>query len=137
MSRSLLTEPQLVESARALAVGLPPGAVILLEGDLGTGKTTFARALIGALGVAGAGTSPTYSLVHRHESPAGPVYHLDCYRLRSPEEAADLDWDGIAAEARALIVEWPERAGAWVPAPTHRLRFAHVSDPDVREVSAP
>src|SRR5512134_1933401 len=114
----LLDEPGLAAVGEALGRALPPGAVILLEGDLGAGKTTFARAVARGLGVDEAATSPTYALVHRHHGRRGPVFHLDCYRLRSPDEAADLDWQGLVAEGDALIVEWPERAGAWVPPAT-------------------
>lgn len=123
-----VTEAELGAAARRLASTLAHGSVVLLEGDLGAGKTTFARALVAALGAAVPATSPTYALVHRYDTAGGPVYHLDCYRLRSPGDAADLDWDGIAAEARMLIVEWPERAGGWVPAPTVRVRLHHLDD---------
>ena len=54
--------------------------------------------------------------MHRYQGRRGPVFHLDCYRLRSPDEAADLDWEGLLAEGDAILVEWPEQAGAWLPA---------------------
>lgn len=132
----LLDEAGLVAEGEALGRRLPPGAVILLEGDLGAGKTTFARALARGLGVDEAATSPTYALVHRYRGRRGPVFHLDCYRLRSPDEAADLDWQGLVAEGDALIIEWPERAGAWVPPATHRFRLSHVPDPARRGLEA-
>ena len=56
-------------------------------------------------------TSPTYALVHRYQGARGPVFHLDCFRLRSPDEAADLDWEGLLSEGDAILIEWPERAG--------------------------
>jgi tRNA threonylcarbamoyladenosine biosynthesis protein TsaE len=105
--------------------------VVWLEGELGAGKTTFAQAVAGGLGVEEAATSPTYSLVHRYEGRAGPVYHVDCYRLRAPDEAQDLDWEGLG-QGVALLVEWPERAGAWALPPTARVRLAHASAPDRR-----
>jgi tRNA A37 threonylcarbamoyladenosine biosynthesis protein TsaE len=71
--------------------------------------------------------------VHRYEGRRGPVYHVDCYRLRSPEEASDLDWEALGA-ADALLVEWPERGGAWVPPATHRFRLSHVDDAERREL---
>lgn len=132
----LLDEAGLAAVGEALGRDLPPGAVILLEGDLGAGKTTFARAVARGLGVGEAATSPTYALVHRYHGRRGPVFHLDCYRLRSPDEAADLDWQGLVAEGDALLVEWPERAGAWVPPATHRFRLAHVADPGLRGLEA-
>jgi tRNA threonylcarbamoyladenosine biosynthesis protein TsaE len=132
----LLDEAGLAALGEALGRALPPGAVVLLEGELGAGKTTFARAVARGLGVEEGATSPTYALVHRYRGRRGPVFHLDCYRLRTPDEAADLDWDGLLTEGDALLVEWPERAGSWVPPATHRYRFAHVADPGFRGVEA-
>lgn len=106
--------------------------MLVFEGDLGAGKTTLIRAIAQGLGVATAATSPTYALVHRYAGPRGPVFHLDCYRLRSPEEAADLDWEALLSEGDAVLIEWPERAGAWVPEPTMRLRLSHLDDPGRR-----
>lgn len=127
-----LDEPALAAEGEAMGRALPPGAVVFLEGDLGAGKTTFARALARGLGVDQAATSPTYALVHHYHGRRGPVYHLDCYRLRSPDEAADLDWQGLLADGDALLVEWPERAGSWAPAATHRVRLVHLADPALR-----
>jgi tRNA threonylcarbamoyladenosine biosynthesis protein TsaE len=123
-----LTEPELVRTGEALGRSLTPHAVLALEGDLGSGKTTFAQAVARGLGVSDPATSPTYALVHRYRGRRGPVFHLDCYRLNRPEEAADLDWEALLTEGDAVLVEWPERAGAWLPAPTHRFRFHHLSD---------
>lgn len=131
MVRSL-TEAELIAAGEALGRGLEPGALLTLEGELGAGKTTFAQAVSRGLGVREPATSPTYALVHRYAGRRGPVFHLDCYRLRSPDEAADLDWQGLLAEGDAVIVEWPERAGAWLPPPSHRLRLTHLPDSDRR-----
>lgn len=130
----VVTEAELVAAAERVGATLPPRAVVYLEGDLGAGKTTAVRALARGLGVRDATSSPTYALVHRYQGARGPVFHLDCYRLRSPDEAADLDWAGLLAEGDALLVEWPERAVGWVPPATHRVRLAHVPDPARRAV---
>ena len=127
-----LTEAQLAAEGRELGASLPPGSVVLLEGDLGAGKTTLARAIVEGLGAGEPATSPTYALVHRYQGRRGPVFHLDCYRLRSADDAYDLDWEGLLAEGDALIVEWPERAGAWVPPATVRARLHHLDDPALR-----
>jgi tRNA threonylcarbamoyladenosine biosynthesis protein TsaE len=129
-----LTEAELVTEAERFGRALPPGAVVYLEGDLGAGKTTAVRAIARGLGVDEATSSPTYALVHRHAGRRGPVFHLDCFRLRSPAEAADLDWEGLMREGDALLVEWPEQAAGWVPPATHRVRLAHVPDPARRRV---
>jgi len=131
-----LTLAQLEAEGEALGRALPAGAVVTFEGQLGAGKTTLVLAIARGLGVGGGATSPTYALVHRYRGGRGPVFHLDCYRLRSPDEAADLDWEGLLREGDAVLIEWPERAGAWVPAPTRRFRLHHLADPDRRGLEA-
>ena len=128
MTRSL-TQGELEAEGEALGQTLTPGALVTFEGDLGAGKTTFIKAVARGLGVSEPATSPTYALVHRYRGARGPVFHLDCFRLRSPDEAADLDWEGLISEGDAILVEWPERAGSWIPAPTRRYRLHHVPDP--------
>ncbi|MGH7525073.1 MAG: tRNA (adenosine(37)-N6)-threonylcarbamoyltransferase complex ATPase subunit type 1 TsaE, partial [Gemmatimonadales bacterium] len=128
MIRSL-TQGELEAEGEALGRTLPPGALVTFEGDLGAGKTTLVQAVARGLGVAGPATSPTYALVHRYRGRRGPVFHLDCFRLRTPEEAADLDWEGLVSEGDAILVEWPERAGAWLPEPSRRFRLHHLVDP--------
>jgi tRNA threonylcarbamoyladenosine biosynthesis protein TsaE len=127
-----LSQAELESEGQALGRSLPPGALLTFEGDLGAGKTTFIKAIARGLGVAGEASSPTYALVHRYRSRRGPVFHLDCFRLRSPEEAADLDWEGLVREGDAILVEWPERAGEWLPPPTRRYRLHHLPDPERR-----
>ncbi|HEY3935134.1 MAG TPA: tRNA (adenosine(37)-N6)-threonylcarbamoyltransferase complex ATPase subunit type 1 TsaE [Gemmatimonadales bacterium] len=115
---------QVEELGRAWGRDLAPGSVVWLEGPLGAGKTTLARAMVQARGITDGATSPTYALVHHYQGSSGAVYHVDCYRLRTPDDAADLDWETLAA-GELLIIEWPERAGAWAPRPTVRIRLAH------------
>jgi tRNA threonylcarbamoyladenosine biosynthesis protein TsaE len=127
-----LTLAELETEGETVGRSLPAGAVVTLEGQLGAGKTTFVQAIARGLGVGVGATSPTYALVHRYRGRRGPVFHLDCYRLRSPDEAADLDWEGLLRDGDAVLIEWPERAGAWVPAPTRRFRLHHLADPERR-----
>lgn len=128
-----LSEPGLEALAEDLGRCLSPGEVVWLTGDLGAGKTTFAKALVRGVGVTEPATSPTYALVHRYRGPRGPVYHVDCYRLRSPDEAHDLDWETLV-QGFALVLEWPERAGPWAPPPSRRVRLGHTENPDERSV---
>ena len=134
--RRLVTEEELAAEGERIGRSLLPGAVVLLEGELGAGKTTFARAIVRGLGGSDAASSPTYTLVHHYEGRRGPVYHVDCYRLRAPDEASDLDWEALGA-ADALLVEWPERGGAWIPPATHRFRLHHVDDAERRALESP
>ena len=106
---------------RALAATRPPQAVVHLQGDLGAGKSTLARALLRALGVEGAIRSPTYTLVERYPIPAGEAWHLDLYRIG---DAAELDFLGLDdATATLWLVEWPERAGPALPAADLRVEL--------------
>ena len=95
--------------ARALTDSLG-GLTLLLQGDLGTGKSTFARALIKALGHDGPVPSPTYTLVEPYDVPAGHIYHVDLYRVSDEEELRYLGWNELDSGFR--LVEWPERAPA-------------------------
>ncbi len=131
-----LTRAELDREGEAIGRALPPGAVVTLEGDLGAGKTTFAQAIARGLGVMEAATSPTYALVHHYHGRRGPVYHLDCFRLRSPDEAADLDWENLLTEGDAVLIEWPAQAGAWVPPRTQGYRLHHLDDPERRGLEA-
>ena len=98
---------------QALAATRPPHAVMHLQGDLGAGKSTMARALLRALGVQGPIRSPTYTLIERYPVPAGEAWHLDLYRIGS---AGELDFLGLDEGAATLwLVEWPERGAGALP----------------------
>lgn len=101
---------------------------------MGGGKTTFARLLVEEAGGEEA-TSPSFALVNEYSTPDGVIYHSDCYRLRSPEEAVDLDLWQLAKRARMLLVEWPQKGGNNVPPPAAVMHFEHTDDPELREVS--
>jgi tRNA threonylcarbamoyladenosine biosynthesis protein TsaE len=131
-----LTRAELESEGETLGRSLPPRTLLAFEGDLGAGKTTFIQAIARGLGVTGNATSPTYALVHRYHGRRGPVFHLDCYRLRVTDEAADLDWEGLVAEGDAILVEWPERAGPYLPSAARRFRLHHLRDPARRGLEA-
>lgn len=97
--------------ARRLATALPAefeGLTLLLEGELGAGKSTFARALIHALGHEGPVPSPTYTLVEPYRLGAVSIYHIDLYRVSSESELEFLGWSELDDGLR--LVEWPDRA---------------------------
>lgn len=108
----------------ALAATQPARAVVFLEGELGAGKSTLARAWLRALGVTGAIKSPTYALVERYPIPGGEAAHLDLYRLAAAAELDFLGLDELAAEATLWLVEWPERGAGSLPTPDLRLALA-------------
>src|SRR5271157_5158493 len=121
--------------AAAQAAWLEPGDFVALIGDLGAGKTTFARALIRALVEAPdlEAPSPTFTLMQTYESPRGSVVHADFYRLRGVLELENLGWDEAIAGAIA-IAEWPERIAAALPADRLevRIQFNPSQGPDSR-----
>ena len=126
-----VTLADLERVAARLWAELTPGAVVWLSGDLGAGKTAFAQALARAAGAEPA-RSPTFALVHEYLAPEGLIVHADCYRLREPAEAIDLDFRGLIRDARLLLIEWPEKAGSFAPAPDAHLHFAHAEEPEQR-----
>ena len=110
-------------------------AVVGLSGELGSGKTTLVQAICRGLGAGVLATSPTYALVHRYEDRTGrPVYHVDCYRLETPDQARDLGFDDMLREGAVVLVEWPERAGAWVPPLQRHFQLSYVEAPEIREL---
>ncbi|MBY5933424.1 tRNA (adenosine(37)-N6)-threonylcarbamoyltransferase complex ATPase subunit type 1 TsaE [Tateyamaria omphalii] len=109
------TEDDTAQAARAIGAALRPGDVILLEGDVGAGKTHFARALIQSLLVEWEDVpSPTFTLVQIYDTKNGPLWHTDLYRISSDTEIDEL---GLfdAFETAICLVEWPDRLGAMAP----------------------
>ncbi|VXB79815.1 tRNA threonylcarbamoyladenosine biosynthesis protein TsaE [Luteimonas sp. 9C] len=108
--------------AEALAANQPRGAVVHLQGDLGAGKSTLARAWLRALGVTGTVRSPTYTLVERYPVEGGEALHLDLYRIGDAGEFDFLGLDDI--DAALWLVEWPERGAAALQAPDLVIQLA-------------
>ena len=100
----------------ALARRLRPRDVVALQGGLGVGKTTLARAMLRAASGDPAliVPSPTFTLVEIYDTPAGVFWHFDLYRLEEPEQVFELGWEEARADGTALV-EWAERLGALLP----------------------
>jgi tRNA threonylcarbamoyladenosine biosynthesis protein TsaE len=95
-----------------LGQGLPAGSVLLLEGDLGAGKTTLVQGLGAGLGIDETIDSPTFTLINEYLDGRVPLYHLDLYRLDAAETAAlypEVYWEGKEVEPGILAIEWAER----------------------------
>ncbi len=107
--------------AAHLAARAQRGDILALQGPLGSGKTSFARAFIQAFTGANEVPSPTFTLVETYAAPGKPpVWHVDLYRLNTPEEALELGIEEAFTDAVSLI-EWPERLGDWLPREALRL----------------
>lgn len=130
-----VTEPDLLRLAEHVAFALSPGDVLALEGDLGAGKTTFARALIRALS---ADTltevpSPTFTLVQSYETARFDVAHFDLYRLTDPSELLELGLD-LALKRGIAVIEWPSRAADLLPPERLTLTLSDGATPETRSV---
>lgn len=104
--------------AKLLGTAPGPGApcrVITLSGDLGAGKSTFARGALRALGVQGPIKSPSYTLIESYELPGFTVLHLDLYRLRDPDELENLGVADYHRPGHLWLIEWPERGAGRLP----------------------
>ncbi|MBX2835761.1 MAG: tRNA (adenosine(37)-N6)-threonylcarbamoyltransferase complex ATPase subunit type 1 TsaE [Gammaproteobacteria bacterium] len=117
----LATEDALIECARDFAASLTAPAVVFLSGELGAGKSVFARAVIHSLGFRGGVKSPTYTLVETYTTSQWRIAHLDLYRLVSSEELHYIGFEDIVANHDLLLIEWPERGEDALPEPTHQL----------------
>ncbi len=134
---SFATENETAAFGAALAPLLGPGDVLLLEGEIGAGKTHFARSLIKAR-LASAGVdedvpSPTYTLIQTYDDRICEIWHADLYRLSDPAEYLELGLDE-AFETAVCLVEWPEALGPFRPDHALTLAFEIGRDPQRRTV---
>jgi tRNA threonylcarbamoyladenosine biosynthesis protein TsaE len=114
--KSLVGEAATLEFAAKLAELCQPPLIIHLQGDLGSGKTTFARGFINRLGHSGNVKSPTFTLVETYDLELAHLYHFDLYRLKSPLELEYIGIRELAGELDVMcLIEWPERGGAELP----------------------
>jgi tRNA threonylcarbamoyladenosine biosynthesis protein TsaE len=124
--RLALTEAELVDWGVRLGRQIVPPLLITLAGDLGAGKTTLVRAICGGFGVRDEVTSPTFAIVHAYDAPKSPVYHVDLYRLDGPRDLQNIGWDDLLQSDALLLVEWPDRAGALLPADHVPIHLQHI-----------
>ena len=112
--------------ARLLGMSQSPGApfVVELSGDLGTGKSTFARGALRALGATGPIKSPSYTLLETYELPQLTAVHLDLYRLNDPEELEHLGLADYHRPGFLWLIEWPEKGAGRLPRPDLRFEFS-------------
>lgn len=122
-------------AARSLALQMRSGDVYSLSGDLGAGKTTFARYFLQALGVEEDVPSPTFTLVQTYTTPdSQTVWHFDLYRIETPEDAFELGIEDAFEEGVSLI-EWPDRLGTYLPAERLDLDFSFAQAEGARQLT--
>jgi tRNA threonylcarbamoyladenosine biosynthesis protein TsaE len=123
------SDPTETESLGAeLAATLAAGDVVLVRGELGSGKTTLVRGAARALGVAAPVTSPSFSIGHRYVGENVIVSHLDLYRLAGLEQEDPGLLDDYVGPGRIAFVEWPQDGGAQLSGPRMRVSLAHAGD---------
>ena len=116
--------------ARDLAEKLP-SRVFALVGELGVGKTTFSQAFLSALGVKEKVTSPTFVIIKKYKN----IYHIDCYRLKNPEELLVLDFEKILNNPQnILLIEWADKVKSLLPKETIWISFKHSAQENEREI---
>lgn len=121
----LASESDTEDFANHFAPLLPAGAVVWLEGDLGAGKTALVRAMLRSLGYQGAVKSPTYALVEVYVISSIYWYHFDFYRFNEPEEFEDAGLGEYFRSDSVCLVEWPVKAGCYVPPADIEVRIAY------------
>jgi tRNA threonylcarbamoyladenosine biosynthesis protein TsaE len=115
-SRLVVSRDELIAWGEQFGRAAEAPLVVALSGELGAGKTTLVQAIARGYGVRQPVTSPTFALVQEYDAPRGRVYHLDLYRLERPEQLTAIGWDEIVSADALVLIEWPERAAARMPA---------------------
>ncbi|MFN2637287.1 MAG: tRNA (adenosine(37)-N6)-threonylcarbamoyltransferase complex ATPase subunit type 1 TsaE [Gemmatimonadaceae bacterium] len=129
-----LTEPELRHWGEELGRSAKVPLLITLTGELGVGKTTLAQSICKGFGVVEEVTSPTYALVQQYAATKSVVYHIDLYRLDSPDQLTNLGWDEIVSSRSLVLVEWPERAGPRLPADHLPIDLDYLPDDSTRRI---
>jgi tRNA threonylcarbamoyladenosine biosynthesis protein TsaE len=128
MEFDLADEAATIALAQRLAPALREGGVLYLRGELGAGKTTFARALLQAIGAGERIKSPTYSLLEHYRAGGHGAFHLDLYRIAAVDELEYLGLDELRDPRAIVLVEWPERGAGALPGADLELTLAHAGN---------
>jgi tRNA threonylcarbamoyladenosine biosynthesis protein TsaE len=129
-----VSEAELRHWGEELGRAATPPLLITLTGELGVGKTTLAQSICLGYGVKEEITSPTYALVHEYVAAKSPVFHIDLYRLETPDQLTNLGWDEIVSSRALVLVEWPERAGSRLPDDHLPIDLDYVADDPIRRI---
>lgn len=103
--------------------------ILLLEGDMGVGKTTLIKALCLSLGVISIVKSPTFSIVNEYVTPENEsIFHFDFYRIENEEEALDIGFDQYLKEGKWIFIEWPEKISTLIPNNSQKVQIYRLSE---------
>ncbi|MEE2719007.1 MAG: tRNA (adenosine(37)-N6)-threonylcarbamoyltransferase complex ATPase subunit type 1 TsaE [Planctomycetota bacterium] len=129
------SEQDTFDAGVRIGAALRPGDMVLLEGELGAGKTAMVRGIAQALGIERrAVSSPTFTIVHEHGFDGGTMYHIDAYRLSGVEELEAVGWEAIMDDpGRIVVCEWPQRIAEAVESGVLRVELRHVG-PQERDI---
>jgi len=103
-------------------------ACVYLYGEMGAGKTTLTKSIIGALGCQGEVTSPTYNLVQEYEVELGTIFHMDVYRIDDPSELEFLAIDDLWSDSSLFLIEWPEKGAGFLPQANFEISISKIFD---------
>ncbi len=124
-----------IRFATEFSKSLKPNQIILLEGDLGAGKTTFVNGLLTGLGFSSGGCSPTFTLVNEYPTNP-PINHFDLYRISSEDELYEMGFTEYLESGRVNIIEWPQVAADILKDyPVTRLVISHTDQEDERIIT--
>lgn len=121
-----------------LRASMPSRAVVVaLQGELGSGKTTFVKGFAKGLGVRSRITSPTFVILNKYKIPNTKyLHHIDCYRLKKPADLLSIGWKDIVKDPSNIVVlEWPERVAKLLPKDVITLRFSYAKGKNVRIIA--
>ena len=134
MNHTLIYTLSEIENAAKFVLDNISSNIILLDGDMGSGKTTLVKAIVNALGSADEVSSPTFALVNEYHTPSKKVYHFDLYRLNDEVEALDFGIEEYLSDSNAYVfIEWADIISDLLPNNSQKIRII-VKDFETREL---
>lgn len=119
---------ELQSAAKRLIANFSAEKIILFEGEMGAGKTTFIKAICQELGVIETASSPTYSIVNEYEYPQGKIFHFDFFRIKTETEAYDLGFEEYLYSGNYCLIEWPEKVSGLWPESYLKVTISHTDE---------
>ncbi|MBO5486331.1 MAG: tRNA (adenosine(37)-N6)-threonylcarbamoyltransferase complex ATPase subunit type 1 TsaE [Eubacterium sp.] len=123
MTQESFEEQDTFRIGKQLGESAKPGDIFLLEGDLGVGKTVFAKGFAAGLGITEPITSPTFTIIQEYEGGRIPLYHFDVYRIADPEEMYELGYEGYFFGEGVCLIEWASLIEELLPANCRTVRI--------------